>query len=284
MYSRDSIGLRARLDVASEAAMAAGRAIRSGGPVAPDAIEHKPHDGVVSHLDVLANGVIHRVLREAYPNEPILSEEEGQDLAAVDWQGPLWIVDPLDGSSNAISGHPHVGVSVAFARAGTVLAGAVFAPYFDELFVAARGHGAWLGSTPLKVSSESDLRRSLVSTGLPHDRRHLESSMKRVELIAAHALDIRRSGSPTLDICWVAAGRLAAHSESLQPWDIAAADLIAREAGAVRASPPVASSLPADLDGDRYFIACPGVAHELFSLLYKTDLRPACPATAQGSM
>ena len=103
----------------------------------------------------------------------------------------------------------------------------MLAPFLQETYTAIRGAGAECNGRPIHVSSVSELRRALIGTGFPHDRSDLSQSIARVRRLLTSCQDIRRAGSPALDISWVAAGRLDGHCESLAPWDIAAAGLIA---------------------------------------------------------
>jgi myo-inositol-1(or 4)-monophosphatase len=261
----------AMLRIAVAACSAAGQRIAEQ-QVEPGSVRLTAHDGVTTNHDRAADREIRRSITACFPDDQILSEESEPSTAAIDFDRPLWIIDPVDGSSNRLWGHPSVGVSVAYAEGGHVLAGAVFAPFHNEMYSAARGCGSWCNGRRIAVSDVTELRQALVGTGLPHDRRQLDLVLRRFRLLGTHALDIRRSGSPTLDICWVAMGRLAAHVETLSPWDIAAADLIAREAGAVRISTTATTPpLPADLDGAGYGIAAPGIASELYQLLADLD-------------
>ncbi len=177
-------------------------------------------------------------------------------------------------------------MSVAYSDQGSVRAGAVYFPFFDQLYTAVRGAGARCGHEPLAVSDVSTLAQALVGTGIPLDRSDLDPVLDRFERLMRSALDLRRRGCPTLDICWVACGLLGAHAESLGPWDIAAATLIATEAGAVRIDPEDRSSrLPRDLDGDNYIISAPGIADELLAALSSTDLalRPLRQGPSTGT-
>lgn len=240
--------------------------------VMAESVQVSAHDGVTTNHDRDADREIRRSITAAFPNDQILSEESSGSLADIDFDRPVWIVDPVDGSSNRLWGHPSVGISVAYMERSRVVAGVVSAPSYGEVFSAIRGEGAFCNGHRIAVSSVKELRRALVGTGLPHDRRHLDPVLRRFRLLGTHALDIRRSGAPTLDICWVAMGRLAAHVETLKPWDIAAADLIAREAGAVRISTTTSTpTVPADIDGTEYGIAAPGIATELLKLLADVD-------------
>ncbi|MEU4062670.1 inositol monophosphatase family protein [Streptomyces wedmorensis] len=263
--NRDAI-----LDAALEAAHAAGRLLVAQRATTRSAASYK--DGVepVTESDLLADAEIARVLRGAFPRYGILSEETSaaHGWQAADLAAPLWIVDPVDGTANYAHGHPYVSVSVAFAVAGSVEVGVVHAPFLGETFTAVRGRGAWLDGEPIRTGTPAGLRRAVVSTGFPHRKGDLAPLLRRVELLLTHCQDIRRGASPALDICWVGAGRLDAHTETLHPWDVAAASLVAREAGAVRSHlEPVPGRVPADLWGEGYLVAAPAIHEELAALL-----------------
>ena len=137
-----------------------------------------------------------------------------------------------------------------------------------ETYAAIRGSGATCNGRPIWVSDVSELRRALVGTGFPHDRSDVTPAIERVRRLITNCQDIRRAGSPALDIAWVAAGRLDAHSESLAPWDVAAAGLIATEAGAVRGNLlQTESSLPPALRGEDFIVATPEIYEPLYKLL-----------------
>ena len=143
----------------------------------------------------------------------------------------------------------------------------VHAPFLQETYAAILGGGATCDGASIRVSDVTELSRSLVGTGFPHDRSDLSPAIERVRRLVTSCQDIRRSGSPALDISWVASGRLDAHSQST-PWDIAAAGLIATEAGAVRGNLlPSASSLPTSLRGEGFIVATPGIFASLCALL-----------------
>ena len=214
-------------------------------------------------------------LRRAHPSTPrrcvsghrFLSEEVAV-RGKFDFGGPVWVIDPIDGTSNYAHGHPYVSVSAALVIDGKPRLGVVHAPFLRETFTAVLGEGAQLNGKAIHVSSASELRSSLIGTGFPHDRSHLGTSMRRIERLLITCQDIRRAGSPALDISWVAAGRLDGHCESLAPWDIAAAGLIATEAGAVRGNLlPGKSGWPPLLRGEEFIVATPGIFDSLCELL-----------------
>src|SRR5262249_30210299 len=146
--------------------------------------------------------------------------------------------------------------------------GVVHAPFLRETYTAIRGAGAFCNGQPIRVSRTTELRRALVGTGVPHDRSNVTPAIERVRRLVTECQDIRRAGSPPLDIAWVAAGRLDAHSESLAPWDVAAAGLIAREAGAVSGNlTQTVTNLPPMLRGEGFIVATPGIFAPLYELL-----------------
>jgi myo-inositol-1(or 4)-monophosphatase len=230
-------------------------------------IRQKQGTELVTTADLQSDELLREHLGSRFPEHRFLSEEvvvEGQ----FDFSGPVWIIDPIDGTANYAHGHPYVSISVALAVDGEPCVGVVHAPFLQETYAAIRGAGATCNGRPIQVSQVSELRRALVGTGFPHDRSDVSPSVERVRRLVKECQDIRRAGSPALDISWVAAGRLDAHCESLAPWDIAAAGLIATEAGAVRGNLwPGTSSLPPALCGDELVVATPGIFEALCNLL-----------------
>lgn len=253
------------LAAAVRAAQTAGRVIVARST--DRGVAYKNDAEPVTQGDLLADRAILETLRAAFPDVPVLSEESDGGEPP-DLHGPVWVVDPIDGTANYARGHPYVSVSVAYAEEGVTRAAAVCAPFLGETFTAALGKGARLNGRPITVGSPGELRRSVVSTGFPHMRSDLGPLLKRIELLLTHCQDIRRAASPALDICWVGAGRLDAHTETLHPWDVAAASLVAREAGAVRGHlVPVPEGVPADLFGGGFLVSAPEVHDALMALL-----------------
>lgn len=181
--------------------------------------------------DRAAEELIVRRIVEARPVDGIVSEE-GTSRDG----GPVrWIVDLLDGSANYLRGIPHFSVSIAAEIDGVTVAAAVFNPVVGEMFHAVLKSGAMLNGVAIRPSDERRLSHALVATGFG-DSGAGDSAMQRqtlrLQAILPVVADLRRTGSAALDICWVACGRLDAYYEAGQyPWDVAAADLIAREAG-----------------------------------------------------
>jgi myo-inositol-1(or 4)-monophosphatase len=225
---------------------------------------------MVSEMDRASETLIVKGILAARPDDAILGEETG---ARDGTSGVRWVIDPLDGTTNYLYRHPNWAVSVAAEVDGEVMAGVVASPGLRETFSAARGQGAWLNGDLIAASEEVDLASALVGTGFGYlaSRRALQAAVLPHVLPAVR--DIRRYGVASLDLCWVACGRLDGYFEAGgQPWDVAAGLLIAAEAGAVASG----------LDGgpvapESVMVAAPGVAAALFDLLVRSgaaiDLR-----------
>lgn len=170
-------------------------------------------------------------IRATYPDHAILSEESGESGGSGHYR---WVIDPLDGTTNFSSGLPLFAVSIAIEKDGETIVGVVYAPYLDEMFTAVKGCGARLNSRPLKCASKDRLSRCVVSTGFPVDKNvNPDNNLDNVARIMPQLRGLRRLGSAAIDICYVAAGYLDGYWEmNLHHWDVAAALLIATEAGA----------------------------------------------------
>lgn len=186
---------------------------------------------LVTETDVAAEKLIVSEILGEFPDHGILGEESTGNV--VSRSGLTWIIDPIDGTTNFAHGHLIVGVSIGLAFEGEPVAGCVYAPALDEEFSAAKGQGAALNGKPLRVSDVSDVSRSLLATGFPYDlRQRLEHYLAFWKPFLMKAHGVRRLGSASVDLCWVAAGRLEGYwEENLKPWDIAAGVLIVEEAG-----------------------------------------------------
>ena len=188
---------------------------------------------LVTNVDVLADETIRSAIMKSYPGHRILSEELAPELATLtDSAAPLWIIDPIDGTVNYAHGHYQVAISLAFVENSDIQCAVVYNPFLDELFSARNRAGAELNGNPIQVAGQSDLRKSIIATGFPYTKDDMTPLIRRVARILDSCADIRRLGSAALDICWVACGRLDGYYENLRVWDFAAAQLIAREAGA----------------------------------------------------
>lgn len=213
-----------------DAARAAGGVLRSRWSTRAGGLATKTSaTDVALDSDRIAEAEIVRTLRAAYPEDAIVAEEgSGGDGSS----GRTWVVDPLDGTVNYLYGIPHYAVSIACEDAAGPLVGVVFDPSREELFVAARSGGAWLGTERLRVSEEADLARALVATGFAYRAEYRALQARLVAELLPRVRDIRRNGSAALDLAWVAAGRFDGYFETgVQAWDVAAGALIVREAG-----------------------------------------------------
>ena len=192
-------------------------------------IQFKGDIDLVTDADHGSEKTIVSILRSRFPDHQILAEEGSTGGESTLYR---WIIDPLDGTTNYAHCYPHFAVSIALERSGSVVLGVVYDPVLDEMFVARSGEGAHLNGQPLQVSSVDQLLRALLCTGFPYDRSQFPASLRRWEYFVRRAQGVRRDGSAALDLCYVAAGRFDAFWEDhLSPWDVAAAALIAREAG-----------------------------------------------------
>jgi len=194
-------------------------------------VDAKGVNDFVTSVDKEAEAAIIYQIRKSYPDHSIVGEENGENRGTN--QDYLWIVDPLDGTNNFVNGVPHFAVSIAMQYKGKTEVAVVYDPVRDELFSAVRGKGAKLNDFRLRVNNVNDLGGSLVATGFPFKaRQHTETYMKLFGEAFSLSADLRRAGSAALDLAYVAAGRVDAFFElGLKPWDIAAGDLIVREAG-----------------------------------------------------
>lgn len=224
------------------------------------AVESKPGFELVTDADVAVDLHFRQRIASAYPDHTMLSEESHGDAKV--GPAPCWIVDPLDGTANFVHGQDHVAVSAALSLEGEVVLGVVHAPFHDQTFWAVRGNGAHRDGQAIKASSLTDIRRALIATGFPHVRTNVDALVDRLKPLLSTFGDIRRLAAPALDICWVADGRLSGFVDRLHLWDVAAAGLIATEAGArLAAFGPGHDQTPAD--GTDYVVASPGIFERL---------------------
>lgn len=182
-----------------------------------------------SEIDQQAEKAAIKELRRAHPDAAFLGEEGGLQGKG----GALFIIDPLDGTSNYMRGFPHWCVSIALVEGGVAQDGVVFDPLRNELFIASRGSGATLNDRRIRVNERKDLTGTVLATGFPpRERERASAQLDCLRGILAEAEDIRRTGSAALDLAYVACGRSDGYFESgLKSWDIAAGQLLVREAG-----------------------------------------------------
>jgi myo-inositol-1(or 4)-monophosphatase len=187
---------------------------------------------LVTDVDLALDELIREAITRRYPEHAILSEEMEQGETPP--QGEyVWLVDPLDGTTNFVHGHPVFCISVGLLHRGECLLGCVYDPLRDELFYAARGEGVTLNGNRIAVSSTDALISSLLSTGFPYERATMvESNVTQLGKLINRIQGVRRSGSLALDLAYVASGRLDGHWEfHVKPWDTAAGGLLIKEAG-----------------------------------------------------
>lgn len=221
---------------AAEAAAAIHR--RDRGVIDVEAASEKGRADYVSRTDLEAQEAALAVIRARHPGHGVLAEEEDRDLEerVAEWDGsPLWVVDPLDGTTNFLHGHPMFAASVAVWAEGEPLAGAVVGASTGERWWAARGQGAFKGGRRISVSRPRPLRDALIGTGFPFKMlEQMPTYLGQLDRVLRASAGIRRGGSAAIDLCHLAQGSLDAFWELvLSPWDWAAGLLIAREAGGV---------------------------------------------------
>jgi myo-inositol-1(or 4)-monophosphatase len=221
------------LNIAVKAARRAGsiinRAALSGGG---REVRTKRANDFVTEVDQAAESAIIEVIRKAYPEHAILAEESGESRGAAD-SDTIWIIDPLDGTTNFIHGFPQYCVSIGVQHRDVLTQAVVFDPVKNELFTATRGRGAFLNDRRIRVTSRTHLREALVGTGFPFkELSRLDAYLAALRTMMSSCAGVRRAGAAALDLAYVAAGRLDAFWElGLSKWDMAAGALLIQEAG-----------------------------------------------------
>ena len=225
--------LHPMMNVAIKAARAAGAIInRASMDLDILKVNTKAPNDFVTEVDHMAEQVIIETLLGAYPDHGILAEESGRTHGAKNSEY-VWIIDPLDGTTNFIHGLPMYCVSIALAHRNIVQQAVVYDPTRNDLFYATKGRGAYMNDRRLRVSKRTRLSDSLIGTGFPFRRGdNFKRYMKMFEEVMIACAGLRRPGAAALDLCYVAAGYYDAFFETgLQPWDVAAGSLIVTEAG-----------------------------------------------------
>ncbi|TLN23859.1 inositol monophosphatase [bacterium] len=212
-----------------ELARAAGEILRAG--YGQDhQVRYKGLIDLVTEVDQRSEALLLERIRANYPGDTIVTEEGGRFEGA---NGHSWIIDPLDGTVNYAHGIPIFAVSIAYAVDRQVMLGVVYDPLRDEVFAAERGKGAWLNGLPISPAGDTDLQTALLVTGFSYNPEIRDRNLAYFIHFVKRAQAVRRLGSAALDMCYVACGRLDGYWElHLRLWDIAAAALIAQEAGA----------------------------------------------------
>ncbi|MEY6430928.1 inositol monophosphatase family protein [Thioalkalicoccus limnaeus] len=231
------------LNIATRAARQAGRVLmRYYERTEQLTIHDKGRHDFVTEVDRAAELTIVKELRSKFPQHAILAEESGR-------QGDsefVWIIDPLDGTTNYLHGFPQFAVSIGLECRGKLELGVVYDPLSEELFTAARGQGAHLNDRRIRVAKRPSLDGALIGTGFPfREHRHTDRYLGMLKTVMQEAAGIRRAGSAALDLAYVAAGRLDGFWEiGLAPWDLAAGAVLITEAG----------GLVSDLTGGRDYL------------------------------
>ena len=222
----------ANVNVMIKAARKAARSLlRDFGEVENLQVSSKGPGDFVSKADIKAEQLIREELTEARPNYGWLGEESVEVKGADPTR--RWIVDPLDGTTNFLHGMPHWSISIGLEHKGEIVAGVIYDPVKDEMFVAEKGAGAYLNDRRLRVSGRKDIGEMIFGIGMPFSASTLLApALREMAAVAPISAGIRRLGSSALDLAYVAAGRLDGWWErGNKPWDIAAGILLVREAG-----------------------------------------------------
>jgi myo-inositol-1(or 4)-monophosphatase len=228
-----SQALHPMLNIAIKAARAAGAIInRASLDIERLTVTAKSQNDFVTEVDKAAEDAIIATILEAYPGHGILAEESGRAYGAKD-SDFVWIIDPLDGTTNFIHGFPFYAVSIALAFRDQVQQAVVYDPTRNDLFYASRGKGAYLNDRRLRVSKRTRMSEALIGTGFPFRKGdNFQRYMKMFEEVMVQCAGVRRPGAAALDLCYLAAGFYDGFFETgLSPWDVAAGSLMITEAG-----------------------------------------------------
>jgi myo-inositol-1(or 4)-monophosphatase len=271
--------LHPMLNVAVKAARAAGAIInRAALDLDILKVSVKGPNDFVSEVDRAAEAAVIETLLTAYPGHGILAEESGREHGAKHSEY-VWIIDPLDGTTNFLHGLPIYAVSIGLAHRGVIQQAVVYDPARNDLFFASRGRGAFLNDRRLRVSKRTKLSDALIGTGFPFRRGdNFERYLQMFQSVMQHCAGVRRPGAAALDLCYVAAGWYDGFFETgLSPWDVAAGSLIVTEAGGLIGN----FTGEADFLHQREVVAgTPKVYGQLVQLLapFSKVIRPDAPA------
>lgn len=194
-------------------------------------VTEKGRADYVTQVDFHVQEFVRGRLEEAWPDIQFMGEEK--DNSSLDFGGSVWILDPVDGTTNLIHGFMHSAVSLGLCERGEVVCGAIYQPYTDEMFYATKGEGAWLNGKRIHVSDAPSMEDSLIAIGTtPYEREYADQNFALFKKIFLDCQDIRRIGSAAIELAYVACGRLDAFFEqNLKPWDFAAGTILIEEAG-----------------------------------------------------
>ncbi|MEM9102936.1 MAG: inositol monophosphatase family protein [Pseudomonadota bacterium] len=254
--------MQAHLNIAVRAARKAGNIV-SKGFWERDRVKvaEKAANDFVTEIDKKSEAAIVDILTQTYPEHGILAEE-GSEKSGNEY---TWIIDPLDGTHNFINGIPHFAISIALLHKGRLEQGVIYDPIKDDLFTASRGGGATLNEQRIRVTNTKNLDNALLATGLRiPNKQKVDQYLSTVNAMLKVCTDIRRMGSASLDLAYVAAGKMDGYWEyNLQPWDIAAGCLLVQEAGGMVSD---TDGAPKHLDNGNVLAATP----KLFKVMAQT--------------
>jgi myo-inositol-1(or 4)-monophosphatase len=219
------------LNAAREAALNSGALlVRSLVTGSKGEVRSKLGRELVTDIDLRSEEIIRETIRSEYPDDDFMGEEEGKTRLS---SGRMWCVDPIDGTTNFVHGHPAFAVSIALLDGGVPVVAVVLCPCWNEMYSAVRGHGAYLNEERISVSSSKELETSLLATGFPYGRgKSGPNNLANFNRLTMKSRGIRRCGSAAMDLSFVASGRLDGFWElGLKPWDVAAGTLLVTEAG-----------------------------------------------------
>jgi myo-inositol-1(or 4)-monophosphatase len=245
------------MKVAVDAARRAGRLLEDNWQKAKTIEIKTDIVDLVTNVDKASDALITGLLRSRFPDHQIIAEESAVSGKPSAYR---WYIDPIDGTTNFAHSFPHFAVSIGLMHESRMIVGVVYDPIKDELFCAARGNGATLNNPPSHVSPTPTLDQSLVLTGFPYDRRkRSEYYLRFYQAFMIRTQGVRRVGSASLDLCYVACGRADAFWEwRLHPWDTAAGSLIVEEAGGTMSG---FTGQPFDITGEQT-LASNGLLHQ----------------------
>lgn len=197
-------------------------------------VSEKQHNDFVTDVDQAAEQAIVETLLKAYPDHAILAEESGASSNLNDESENVWIIDPIDGTTNFLHGYPNYCISIALKQRGVITNGLVYDPVRNDLFTATKGAGAYLNDKRIRVRGTERIGRALLSAGHGPDPRALAEYLRMYEVVASRSHGVRSGGSAALELANVAAGRIDGYFEkNLKIWDIAAGALLVTEAGGI---------------------------------------------------
>ncbi|MCX7770971.1 MAG: inositol monophosphatase [Proteobacteria bacterium] len=221
------------LTVAIESAHLSGNLIKEKiGNILKEEVNQKSFSDFVTKVDLESEKTIITNIKKYFPNHQIMAEESAKDYKKSKY---LWIIDPLDGTTNFIHGFPFIAISIALMYKGELIIGVIYDPLRNETFYTEKGSGAFLNGKKIKVSGTKEPNSSLIATGFPfRNKQYIENYVKIFQQMLYSVNDLRRAGAAAIDLAYVACGRVDGFFEyALSPWDIAAGTILIKEAGGV---------------------------------------------------